>query len=239
MVVNARTRRGDSTPVVNLPVDHSRDIFSIPNVITVLRFALIPVVYWFLVYDQPAQGVANNVAFGLFVLCAGTDWLDGLIARATGHVTAIGKIIDPLVDRALIAAALIGLFVVNRVSLLLMLTLIGRDVYLLYGAWVLERHGRRLSVTMLGKVTTGVLMAGFASLVWNFPMLNAPVLFTWEFLGSPHVVGGLRPLGSYIVYAGVVLSLTSAVQYTIAARAEYRDAITKSDAATPVGAPTA
>jgi cardiolipin synthase len=228
LVVSRGRSPSDKTSVVNLPVDHSRDIFSIPNVITVMRFALIPVVYWFLVYEQPAPGQPNHVAFVLFMLCAGTDWLDGLIARATGHVTAIGKIIDPLVDRVLIAAALIGLFVVNRVSLLLMLTLIARDVYLLYGAWVLERHGRRLPVTMLGKVTTAVLMAGFASLIWNYPMINAPVLFTWSFLGSPHIVGGARQLGSYIVYVGVVLSLTSAVQYTVAARAAYRDAIASS-----------
>jgi cardiolipin synthase len=193
-------------------------------VITVLRFALIPVVYWFLVYAAPATG-PNTVAFLFFTLCAGTDWLDGLIARATGHVTAIGKIIDPLVDRVLIAAALVGLYMVNRVSLLLMVTLVGRDVYLLYGAWVLERHGRRVPVTMLGKVTTAVLMAGFASLVWNFPILPAPTLLVYEVLGSPHVVGGTRPLGSYIVYVGVVLSLTSAVQYTVLARAAYREAM--------------
>jgi cardiolipin synthase len=230
MVVARRGERREVTPVVNLPVDHSRDVISIPNVITVLRFALIPVVYWFLVYEAPASG-PNHLAFVLFALCAGTDWLDGLIARATGHVTAIGKIIDPLVDRVLIAAALVGLYMVNRVSLLLMLTLVGRDVYLLYGAWVLERHGRRLPVTILGKVTTAVLMAGFGSLVWNFPIVQAPTLFTYWVLGSPHVVGGTRPLGSYIVYVGVVLSLTSAAQYTVQARAAYREALAEAEAA--------
>jgi cardiolipin synthase len=234
-VVARREGRREVTPVVNLPVDHSRDIISIPNVITVLRFALIPVVYWFLVYEAPASG-PNHLAFALFALCAGTDWLDGLIARATGHVTAIGKVIDPLVDRVLIAAALVGLYMVNRVSLLLMITLVGRDVYLLYGAWVLERHGRRLPVTTLGKMTTAVLMAGFGSLVWNFPILQAPTLFVYEVLGSPHVVGGTRPLGSYIVYVGVVLSLTSATQYTIQARKAYREATTAADA--PAGRDT-
>lgn len=232
--MTGKAGRRETTPVVNLPVDHSRDIISIPNVITVLRFALIPVVYWFLVYAGPASG-PNHLAFVLFAICAGTDWLDGLIARATGHVTAIGKIIDPLVDRVLIAAALIGLYMVNRVSLLLMLTLVGRDVYLLYGAWVLERHGRRVPVTILGKVTTAVLMAGFGSLVWDFPILQAPTLFTYQVLGSPHVVGGTRPLGSYIVYVGVVLSLTSAVQYTIQARAAYRDALAEAESAAAGG----
>lgn len=229
MVSDPRERTPEIRPQ-DLPVDHSRDVFSIPNVITVLRLALVPMFYWFLVYGHTA-GARDDIAFGLFVLCAGTDWLDGMIARRTGHVTAIGKVIDPLVDRVLIAAALIGLYTVGRVSLLLALVLVGRDVYLLYGAWVLERHGRRLAVTMLGKTTTAVLMAGFASLIWNFPLLHAPILFTYRFLGSVHIAGGTRPLGSYIVYLGLVLSLSSAVQYTIMARRAYREAVDQQSAA--------
>ncbi len=197
--------------------DHSRDVFSIANVITVLRLVLIPFFYWALVY-----GGNDDLAFGLFVVTASTDWLDGMIARRTGRVTNIGKIIDPLVDRLLIAAALIGLYTVGRISLWLLLLLVGRDVYLLYGAWVLERHGRRLAVTMTGKVTTFVLMAGFAGLVWNTLWIPVPELAR-VVLGPIHfVLGGSRPLGAYIVFAGVVLSVSAAIQYTVLARREYR-----------------
>jgi cardiolipin synthase len=199
--------------------DHSRDVFSLANVVTVLRMALIPFFYWVLVY-----GGNDDLAFGLFVLTASTDWLDGMIARSTGTVTNIGKIIDPLVDRVLIAASLIGLYVVGRVSLWLLILLISRDVYLLYGAWVLERHGRRVAVTMLGKTTTFVLMAGFAGLVWDRLWIRVPE-FARVSLGAVHfVLGGNRPLGAYLVYAGVALSLSAAVQYTITAIREYRDA---------------
>lgn len=205
-------------------VDHSRDVFSIPNVITVLRLALVPCFYWFLVYDAPAVG-PNNAAFLLFTVSAATDWLDGLIARRTGHVTAIGKVIDPLVDRLLIAGALVGLYVVDRVSLWLVVLLIGRDVYLLYGAWVLERHGRRLSISGLGKATTAVLLVGFASLIWNYPMIDLPVAGGFELFGHVYRFGGMRPLGAYIVYAGVLLSVTAALQYTVRARRVYADAL--------------
>jgi cardiolipin synthase len=222
----------ETTPVVNLPVDHTRDVFSVPNVITVLRLALVPFFYWFLVYVPPVSG-RNDVAFALFVLTAGTDWLDGLIARRTGHVTAIGRVIDPLVDRVLIAAALIGLYNVGRVGLLLLIVLIGRDVYLLYGAWVLERHGRRIAVTILGKTTTAVLLAGFASLIWDFPLVHVPVLSAFEFLGKTYVAGGTRPLGAYMVYVGLVLSLSAAAQYTVRARAAYREAIAAGEGAAP------
>jgi cardiolipin synthase (CMP-forming) len=208
----------------DLPVDHEADIVSLPNVITVLRFALIPLFYWFLVYGAPRTG-RNDIAFVLFTVTAATDWLDGLIARRTGHVTALGKVIDPLVDRVLIAAALIGLYSVGRIALLIVLVLIGRDVYLLYGAWVLERHGRRVSVTILGKVTTVVLLAGFGSLIWNFPLIPMPVFASYRILGGTYLVGGIRPLGYYLVYTGIVMSLTAAVQYTVLARRLYREAM--------------
>jgi cardiolipin synthase len=206
--------------VVERTADHSRDIFSVANIITVLRLALIPFFYWALVY-----GGNDDLAFGLFVLAASTDWVDGLIARRTGTVTNIGKIIDPLVDRLLIAASLVGLYVVGRIALWLLVLLVARDVYLLYGAWVLERHGRRLDVTWLGKTTTFVLLAGFGGLVWNTPWLAVPELARIA-VGPVHfVIGGARPLGAYLAYVGLALSLTAAAQYTIVARREYRDAV--------------
>lgn len=224
MVVRRKPEGIRNMAAHDLPVDHSRDVFSIPNVITVLRLVLIPFFFWFLVFEAP-RGGRNDVAFLLFAICAGTDWVDGVIARATGHVTAIGKIIDPVVDRLLIASALLGLYLVDRVSLLLVLVLVGRDVYLLYGAWVLERHGRRIAVTLLGKATTFVLLSGFASLIWDFPLVNVPALGTIDLGFTRMVFGGVRPLGSYIVYAGVVMSLTAAVQYTVIARRAYREAL--------------
>jgi cardiolipin synthase (CMP-forming) len=223
-VVGAKPKTDRRTAVQNLPVDHTRDVFSIPNVITVLRLALIPLFYWFLVFQAPHAG-RNDAAFGFFTFSAATDWLDGLIARRTGHVTAIGKIIDPLADRLLIASALIGLYTIGRVSLLLVLVLVGRDVYLLYGAYMLERHSRRLPVTLLGKATTAVLLVGFASLIWNFPLVHVPSLGTLDLGFARLALGGTRPLGSYVVYVGVVLSLSAAVQYTMIARRAYREAI--------------
>lgn len=207
--------------------DHSRDVFSIANIVTVLRLALIPFFYWALVY-----GGNDTLAFVLFVVTASTDWLDGLIARSTGTVTRIGKIIDPLVDRLLIAASLIGLYVVGRISLWLLVLLVGRDVYLLYGAWVLERHGRRLDVTWLGKTTTVVLMAGFAGLVWNVLWVAVPAFAHITLGRASFTVGGTRPIGAYIVYLGVVLSLTAAVQYTVRALRVYHEALVEEHART-------
>jgi cardiolipin synthase len=207
-------------------VDHSKDVFSVANVVTVLRLALIPFFYWALVW-----GGDDNVAFGLFLLAASTDWVVGWIARKTGTVTDIGKVIDPLVDRLLIAASLIGLYAVGRIRLWLLLVLVARDVYLLYGSWVLERHGRRLAVTPLGKTTTFVLLCAFGGLVWDRPWVPVPMLGKVAVGPFDFSLGGPRPLGAYLVYAGLAISLTAAAQYTVLARKEYREALADERAA--------
>ena len=66
---------------------------------------------------------SDTLAFVLFVAAASTDWLDGQIARRTGTVTAIGKAIDPLVDRLLIASGVIGLYIEGRLPLWIVLVL--------------------------------------------------------------------------------------------------------------------
>ena len=73
-------------------------------------------------------------------------------------------------------------------------------------------------------VATAVLLTGFASLIWDFPLVRLPV---WAFgVGDlAFRLGGTRPVGIYLVYVGLVLSLSAAAQYTVIARREYRDAV--------------
>lgn len=192
-------------------VDHSRDIYTAANVITLLRLVLVPIAFAVLI-----SGRNDNLAFVLFALAASTDWLDGQIARRTGTVTVIGKAIDPLVDRFLLAAGVVGLYLVDRLPAWVMVVLVLRDVYLLYGAWRLEHeYNRRLAVTFLGKLTTATLLVGFADLILGWPMVPGLGLVDLEWLpgfGSTPVI-----LGTWFVYLGVVFSLVSAGQYTIAA----------------------
>jgi cardiolipin synthase len=185
-------------------VDHSHDVYTVANIITVLRLILVPIFFAVLV-----TGTNDALAFALFVLAASTDWLDGQIARRTGTVTQIGKAIDPLVDRLLIAAGVLGVYIEERLPLWVVLVLLARDVYLLYGAWRLEAHHVRLPVTFLGKATTFTLLTGFSIMILGWPVFT--------------VAGEQWYAGTLIVYAGVALSLTTAVQYTFIARKVARD----------------
>ena len=168
MVVD-ETQAGTEVPDTPRPeasADPSSDIYTAANVITVLRLILVPISFAVLV-----TGKNDVVSFILFALAASTDWLDGQIARRTGTVTVIGKAIDPLVDRLLIAAGVLGLYLIGRLPLWIVLVLVTRDVLLLYGLWRLDKAGRQLSVTYIGKATTAVLLTGFSLLILNWPQV--------------------------------------------------------------------
>ncbi len=188
--------------------DHSHDVYTVANTVTVLRLILVPFFFAVLI-----NGENNFLAFLLFTIAASTDWLDGQIARRTGTVTALGKAIDPLVDRLLIAAGVLGLYIVHRIPLWIVLVLVARDVYLGYGIWRLEQvYHRRLAVTMPGKITTALLLTGFAGLVLDWPLV--PGLGVVDSPALPGWGSAPAPLGIWFVYAGVAFSIGSAVQYT-------------------------
>lgn len=175
--------------------------YSVANLITILRLLLIPLFLTLILRDTAKSDL---IAFLVFALAASTDWLDGTIARRTGTVTTVGKIIDPLVDRLLIASGVVGLYIVDRLPLWVVAVLLARDVYLLYGAYVLERHKLRMPVTYAGKITTATLLTGFSLLILGWPTFPD----AWP----------IRYLGEILVFAGMLLSLATAVQYTVRAR---------------------
>lgn len=185
------------------------NVYSVANVVTLLRLLLVPLFFAVLLRDTERSRLA---AFALYALAASTDWVDGQIARRTHTVTQIGKIIDPLVDRLLLASGVIGLYVIGVLPMWVPVLLVARDVYLLYGSYVLERHHIILPVTYVGKLTTAVLFTGFSSLIAGWPVVRGA---GWD---GPWWLPGTgseaAPLGIWLVYAGTVLSVTAAAGYT-------------------------
>lgn len=181
------------------PADHSHDIWTVANIITVLRLMLVPFAFAVLISER-----SDLAAFFLYAGAASTDWIDGQIARRTGTVTQIGKAIDPLVDRLLLASGVVGLYVVDRIPAWLVVLLVARDVWMLYGAWRLERYRLRIPVTFAGKTTTALLMTGFSLLILNLPAIG---------------VFGIEVVpGTGLVYAGTALSVLTGIDYTLRAQ---------------------
>ena len=109
-------------------VPASSAVVTIPNALSLARIALIPVFCW-LIADEGTRlwGIV------LFALVVSTDWVDGYVARRTGQVSELGRILDPVADRLAIAAGLLTFAIVGIFPFWAALLILVRDVALLLG----------------------------------------------------------------------------------------------------------
>lgn len=127
----------------------SSRIFTLPNCLSFVRLALVPVFLVLLI------GGDYVLALVTLVVSSVTDFLDGLIARRFNQISRLGQLLDPAADRLFIFATLIGLAIQQIVPWWLVLAIVGRDVVLLVLGVVLANHRYGpLPVHHLGKVAT-------------------------------------------------------------------------------------
>lgn len=200
----------DSKPQQKYEVHHT--VYSVANLVTLLRLLLVPFFFATLVSGGERSRL---VAFGIYAIAASTDWLDGQIARRTNTVTQFGKTVDPLVDRLLLAAGVVGLYLVGDLPLWIPCLLVLRDVYLLTGAYVLERRSETIPVSVLGKATTAILLVGFSLLILRWPIVGGLGIVETGLL--PGLGSASGPAGMLLIYCGILLSLATAVRYTTTA----------------------
>lgn len=190
-------------------------IFTVPNIISFVRLCLVPV---FLVLLLNGFNVAATL---LYALAAGTDWIDGQIARRTNAVSRLGQLLDPAVDRILMISGVCGLFLVGRLPLWIILVVLVRDLLLLVGGAVLLKRFRvRVAVIFPGKVATTLLFVGFAGLLLNWPLV--PGLGLVDAVWLPGLNGLPCSWGIWFVYAGLALGLVTTAYYIAAALRKLR-----------------
>jgi cardiolipin synthase (CMP-forming) len=156
----------------------SSAILTLPNALSSIRIVTIPVFVVLIV------GRRHDMA-GLLVFAAvvSTDWIDGYIARRTGTVTELGKILDPTADRLVIAAGLIALIVRGAFPLWAAALIFVRDgAVLIAGAVLLAGRRIRIDVRPIGKVATFSLMTAIPAISWahlNLPLATAASVIGW------------------------------------------------------------
>ncbi len=172
-------------------------ILTIPNAISFLRIALIPIFVALIVDDD-----TTFAGLLLFAGVVATDWIDGAIARATGQVSELGKVLDPVADRLAIAAGLIALVVVEAFPLWAALLVLIRDaLILLAGVVLLTRRRARIEVRYIGKVATFLLMAGIVLVAWGslgYVLAEAALACGWAL----YAVGLSESYFAAVLYAG-------------------------------------
>jgi cardiolipin synthase len=136
-----------------VPFQPSDRIVTVPNALSLLRLAAIPLVYLDLVGGRLWR------AFGLLVVLSMTDWFDGYLARRLDQRTRIGELLDPLGDRALFLVVGLGMVSADLIPLWALLLLLVREGLVLLSAILLVASGRQVpSTSRLGKVATSGLM---------------------------------------------------------------------------------
>ncbi len=143
---------------------------NIPNSITSLRILLAPIFVWLLFASSQASSWERWVALVLFVLAISTDGVDGLVARRTGKVTNLGKILDPIADKVLIGSSLLTLSILGEIqwwiTILILVREIGITVYrlLVVNTEVIAAVGGGKLKTILQGIAIGFVLAPFE--VW-------------------------------------------------------------------------
>ncbi len=171
--------------------------WNLPNALTVLRLALVPLFGWLLLRESGTDATSRVAAVVVFVAAMATDLLDGKIARDRGLVTAFGTIMDPIADKALVGTALIGLSVLGEVPWWASMVILVREVGITLLRFLVLRYGV-MPAGRGGKTKTAV-----QTLTLVLLMLPLPDSWTWLTTG--------------LLYAMVVVTVVTGVDYVVEA----------------------
>ncbi len=149
----------------------SASTLNIANALTVLRLALVPVFAVLLLEDHGQDDVMRVGAWAVFALASYTDRIDGQLARSRGLVTAFGKLADPIADKALTGAALVGLSVLDELPWWVTVGVLVREVGVTALRFVVIRHGV-MPASRGGKLKT--LLQGIAIGLYVLPLTGWP-----------------------------------------------------------------
>jgi CDP-diacylglycerol--glycerol-3-phosphate 3-phosphatidyltransferase len=144
--------------------------WNIANALTVLRLVLVPVFLVQLLHDDGSDTVWRVAAFLTFAVASVTDRIDGELARRHGLVTDFGKIADPIADKALIGAALVGLSLLGELWWWVTVVVLVREVGITLLRFFVIRHGV-MPASRGGKVKT--LFQGLAIGLFVLPLSGA------------------------------------------------------------------
>jgi CDP-diacylglycerol---glycerol-3-phosphate 3-phosphatidyltransferase len=179
---------------------------NVPNVLTVVRILLVPVLVVALLGNTPDGDVLAAIVFAVASI---TDFVDGYIARSSGAVTTFGKLMDPVADKLLVIAALVSLVSLGRLEAWVAMVIIAREFAVTVLRMGAAQQGVVIAANTLGKAKTCVQIAAILALI-AFP--SQP---TWVTL---------------LVYAMVVITVLSGLDYFFGLRRRVQQAQARSEA---------
>ncbi len=174
---------------------------NLPNILTLGRIVLVPVVVVVVLLEAKPDG--SWIAAALFAAASATDGLDGYLARRRSSVTKFGKVMDPIADKLLVAAALIALVGLDRLAAWIAVVIIAREFAVTGLRVVAGEQGAEIAASQFGKAKTAIQNAAVIVLI-GVPDAGA----TWV---------------QVLVYAAVVITVASGIDYFVNFRRELTE----------------
>ena len=170
-------------------------VFTIPNIITLIRLCTLPV-FVYLLFGADDRWAAGWVLFAI----GSTDWLDGFLARRWNQVSNVGKILDPVADRLLFFVGVVSIIIDGSVPVWFAVAVLVREAAVAIGTISLAAMGAsRIDVTWYGKAATFALMGAFPAFLVG---------------ASDHATAdGFRALAWVVGIPGLALAYWSALLY--------------------------
>jgi CDP-diacylglycerol--glycerol-3-phosphate 3-phosphatidyltransferase len=184
---------------VERPAERGRATSALLPALTYTRIALVPVVMA-LILVGPDTDYGYPLAAVVFAFAAGTDFLDGYLARRWAVSTALGSFLDTTADKLLVSAALIALVDVDRASAWIAAVVIGRELLILGLRGVVAAEGVVFPPSVWGKLKTNVQFAAILLAIVRFDEPLGPLLVDeWAMLaaGVITVLSGVEYLGRF------------------------------------------
>ncbi|NWF74628.1 MAG: CDP-diacylglycerol--glycerol-3-phosphate 3-phosphatidyltransferase [Nitrospirae bacterium] len=173
-----------------------QESLNLPNFITFTRILLIPV--FVVLFVTPTEDRSLSAAI-VFVVAAVTDLLDGYLARRNGQVTTLGKLLDPIADKLLVLSALILLVNLDRVSALIAILIIAREVAVTGIRAIAAGEGMVIEAETTGKYKMALQVVAIVLLILEDTFLS-------DF-------GNLHLAGIVTLYLSLLLGYVSGGQY--------------------------
>ena len=172
---------------------------TLPNLLTVFRIMLIPVLVAVLLNEVPS---GDAIAAGVFALASATDVADGYLARRHGTVSNFGKLMDPLADKLLVTAALVSLVSLDQLSAWVAMVIIAREFAVTGLRQIAIEQGHVVAASAWGKLKTFFQVAMVLVLI---------------------IVKGHPLWVDLLIYATVAITILSAADYFFGLRALFRE----------------
>ena len=171
---------------------------NLPNSLTISRILLIPVFVY--LFSDPTEDRSFAAAV-IFAIAALTDLLDGYVARRRGEITNLGKLLDPVADKLLVAAGLVLLVQFQRVEVWLVIAIIAREIIVTGARAVAAREGFIIEADSLGKVKVITQIFGIIALILQES-------FILPFMS-------LHDIGTWLLWAALFFAVVSGTKYIV------------------------